>query len=77
MRHPQLTRVGVGNLGNLVRVEPNLALSALQDGGGQTFLTVQRNPVGGIKKSESGCDRGSVTLLLRLLLGFLFLVVVL
>ena len=36
-------RVGQGNLVNFIGVQPNLALSAFQNGGSQTFLQFQRN----------------------------------
>jgi hypothetical protein len=36
-----LTRVGVGDLVDFVRVDPNLAFTALEDGSGQTLLEAQ------------------------------------
>jgi hypothetical protein len=40
-----LTRVGVGDLVDLVRIEPNLSLTALEDGGSKTLLDKKGYPI--------------------------------
>ena len=40
-----LTRVGVGDLGHLIGVEPNLALAAADHGGGEALLGGKVDPV--------------------------------
>lgn len=40
-----LTGVGVGDFAGLVGVEPNLALSAADDGSRQTFLSCKVDPI--------------------------------
>jgi hypothetical protein len=43
-----LTGVGVGDLGNLIGVEPDLALSAACDGCRQALLGTEIDPVRGV-----------------------------
>lgn len=50
----RLAGVGVGNLGHLVGVEPNLALAAAQHGRRQALLGPQVNPTEGQTVSISG-----------------------
>ena len=46
----RLAGVGVGDLGRLVRVEPDLALTTADDRGGQALLSSQIDPVSKEKK---------------------------
>ena len=41
----KLTRVGVGDLIDLIGVEPDLSLTTLEDGGSETLLDKQTNPI--------------------------------
>jgi hypothetical protein len=41
----QLTRVGVGDFGHFVGVEPDLALTAVQHGGSEALLNSQVSPI--------------------------------
>lgn len=43
-----LAGVGVGDFVDLVGVEPNLALSTADDGGGETLLSCEIDPAGGM-----------------------------
>jgi hypothetical protein len=47
-----LTGVCIGDLVDLVRVEPDLALSAADDGSGETLLSAEIDPV----SEEAGCQ---------------------
>jgi hypothetical protein len=38
------TRVGVGDLIDLIGIEPNLSLTTLEDGGSETLLDKKANP---------------------------------
>lgn len=40
-----LTRVGVGDLVDLIRIEPNLSLTTLEDGGSETLLDKKGYPI--------------------------------
>ena len=44
--HAERTRVGHGDLVDLIRVKPNLALAAFEDAGRQTLLKLQANHLG-------------------------------
>lgn len=46
-----LARVGVGNLALLTWIQPDLALTAADDGGGEALLSAQIDPVGKRGKS--------------------------
>lgn len=48
-----LARVGEGDLVDLVGVEPDLPLSALEYGGGKPLLKLQRN----LRDGEEGTER--------------------
>lgn len=50
----RLARVGVGDLADLVGVEPDLALTAAQDGRRQALLGPQINPIS--RKKSALCD---------------------
>lgn len=39
-----LTRVGIGDLVDFIRIEPDFSLAAVEDRGGQTFLVAQVDP---------------------------------
>ena len=48
----RLTRVGIGDFVDFVRVEPDLALPAADHGGGQTLLSSKVDPVVEVKSVE-------------------------
>jgi hypothetical protein len=48
-RDALLTRVGVGDFSDFIGIEPDLALTTLEDGSGQTFLNAQIDPIDTIK----------------------------